>query len=70
MIHPHASGRGRVGVLVWTAEYDDSWQTMTWTAATVISVGSLLAVFRLLPVSVHGPLHFSGFMNSGVASRR
>jgi hypothetical protein len=65
MRHPVDSGlstRGTRGggFVVWTADDDDSWRTMT---AVVICVGSVLAVFGLLPLSVHGPLHFYGVMD-------
>jgi hypothetical protein len=68
MRHPVDSGlstRGTRGggFVVWTADDDDSWRTMTWSAAVVICVGSVLAVFGLLPLSVHGPLHFYGVMD-------
>lgn len=63
MIHRIRSRRRRVGSLVWTADDHDPWRTVTWTAAAVILLGSALAVFGLLPVSVHGPLHFHGVMD-------
>lgn len=63
MILPASSGRGRVAFVVWTADHHDSWRAMTWTAVAVITGGSVLAVFGLLPASVHGPLHFYGVMD-------
>lgn len=60
---PSRRGVRGIGSVVWTADDHDSWQAMTWTAATVILVGSVLAAFGLLPVSVHGPLHFHGVMD-------
>ena len=70
MIHCLPSRRRRVGSVVWTADGHDPWRTVTWTAAAVISLGSVLAVFGLLPVSVHGPLHSHGVMDPPCGATR
>lgn len=51
------------GLIRWTADEDDSWRASTWVAVLVTTVGSAMAVFGLLPLNLHGPLHFYGIMD-------
>ena len=58
---PHRQVRGG-GSVRWTTDERDSWRAVT-AGAVVTTVGASLAVFGLLPVNIHGPLHFYGIMD-------
>ena len=67
----HAAGAKRssqaaatnTGFVRWTVHEHNPWRGATWAATLVTTVGITLAVFGLLPLNLHGPLHFYGIMD-------
>lgn len=51
------------GSVRWKVDEHASWKAPTWVALVITASGTALAVFGLLPLNIHGPLHFLGIMD-------